>query len=62
MATESQIPSMVVITPVRIEQKPRAATCTYRIAPGPRTGHKVLSLQTVPRAQNIHAYTFPTRF
>ena len=26
----------------------QAASCTYRIALGPRAGHKVLSLQTVP--------------
>jgi hypothetical protein len=26
----------------------QAAACTYRIALGPRAGHKVLSLQTVP--------------
>ena len=26
----------------------KAASCTYRIALGPRAGHKVLSLRTVP--------------
>ena len=29
----------------------QAAACTYRIALGPRAGHKVLSLQTVPSRQ-----------
>jgi len=29
----------------------QAASCTYRIAFGPRAGHKVLSLQTVARRE-----------
>ena len=31
----------------------QAAACTYRIALGPRAGHKVLSLQTIPADRPI---------
>jgi hypothetical protein len=31
----------------------QAAACTYRIALGPRAGHKVLSLQTVPTPRAV---------
>ena len=38
----------------------QAASCTYRIAFGPRAGHKVLSLQTIsPRDQRAHQHCAP---